>query len=61
MSKKSKEAKRTAKATWNKAKAEVEGGNAVIVRLDDSDDAARETFRKVKEACDRLPPSDDDE
>ena len=59
-SKKNKEAKRTAEARWKAAKAEAEGGNAVIVRLGDSDDAARGTFR-VKEAHDRLPPSDDDE
>ena len=31
------------------------------MRLGDSDDAVRETFRRVKEAHDRLPLSDDDE
>jgi hypothetical protein len=61
VSKKAKEAKWKAEATWKAAKAEVEGGAAVIMRLDDSDDAARETFRRAKEAHDRLPPNDDDE
>ena len=40
------------------------GNEAVILRLDDfegDDDALRETYRRVKEAYDRLPRHEDDE
>ena len=50
---------KTAQAKWKAAKAK--GNTAVIMRLDDTDEAIRESFRRVKEAYDRLPPSDDDD
>ena len=34
---------------------------AVIASQDETDEAIRETFRRVKEACDKLPARDDDE
>ena len=44
-----------------KRAAKAKGNTAVILRLDDTDDAVRESFRRVKEAHDKLPPSDDDD
>jgi hypothetical protein len=41
--------------------AKAKANAAVTVRPDDTDEAVRETFRRVKEAHDRLPPSDDGE
>ena len=41
--------------------AKAKSNTAVIMRLDDADEAVRESFRRVKEAYDRLPPSDDDD
>ena len=41
--------------------AKAKANAAVIMRPDDTDEVARETFRRAKEACDRLLHSDNDE
>jgi hypothetical protein len=41
--------------------AKAKGNAAVIMRLDDDDEAVRRTCRKVKEAYDRSPPGNDND